>query len=145
MLKSAARAIGRDLRRAMRACCIAGCNENQLSTDSGDGGVMTNALLTVLRRRKVKKRRKKRDLSIQFVFNRMVNEMPEEEDDEEDEDEDDEDSDEWEDDGEWSSSSSSDEEEDDEEDEDEEDEEPGQDLTLSWPVGQDPSKITWPF
>ena len=33
-----------------------------------------------------------------------------------------------------------------EETEDEDDDvEPGQDLTLSWPLGQDPCKITWPF
>ena len=28
-----------------RVCCISGCKEGQLSVDSGDGGVMTNALL----------------------------------------------------------------------------------------------------
>ena len=55
-----------------RVCCISGCKEGQLSTDSGDGGVMTNALLQVLRRRKVRARRRRRDLSVQFVFNRMV-------------------------------------------------------------------------
>jgi hypothetical protein len=55
-----------------RVCCISGCKEGQLSTDSGDGGVMTNALLQVLRKRQVRQRRKKRDLSVQFVFNRMV-------------------------------------------------------------------------
>ena len=39
-----------------------------------------------------------------------------------------------------------DEEDESEDDEDDEDDvEPGQDLTLSWPAGQDPCKITWPF
>ena len=124
-----------------RACVISGCTENQLSTDSGDGGVMTNALLQVMKRKKVRARRRQRDLSVQFVFNRMVDAMPEDEDDEdEDEDEDDE----WEDDEEWDSEEGSSDDED-EEDSSEEEEEPGQDITLSWPVGQDPSKITWPF
>ena len=34
---------------------------------------------------------------------------------------------------------------DEDEDEDEEEHEPGQDLTLSWPQGEDPCKITFPF
>merc|ERR1719359_1600674 len=95
-----------------RVCCISGCTENQLSTDSGDGGVMTNALLKVLSQKKVKKRRKMRDLSVQFVFNRMVANMP---------DDDDEDEDDWED-GEDCDEESEDEEGDDDED-DEEDQE----------------------
>ena len=38
-----------------------------------------------------------------------------------------------------------DEDEDEDEEEDEEEHEPGQDLTLSWPQGEDPCKITFPF
>jgi hypothetical protein len=127
-----------------RVCCISGCTENQLSTDSGDGGVMTNALIHVLNRKKVRARRKKRDLSVQFVFNRMVAAMPEDDDEDDDDDDDDEEEEEWEDDEEWSDSSTEDDEDDDEDDESGS-EEPGQDLTLSWPAGRDPSKITWPF
>jgi len=123
-----------------RVCCISGCTENQLSTDSGDGGVMTNALLKVLERRKVRARRKRRELSVQFIFNRMVVEMPE---DEEEEGEDQDVDEEWDDEDDWDDSE--DEEEDDEDEEEEDDHEPGQDLTLSWPADQDPSKITWPF
>ena len=194
-----------------RVCCISGCKEGQLSTDSGDGGVMTNALLQVLTRRNVRWRRKKRNLSVQFVFNRMVAAMPEEE--EEDDDDEDEDSD-WEDCGVsrywddlsgheqecasflgftkrtwdarfkgeelldvseedddedapyncyWDDLSEEeqgaawelgftqeewDDEDDGSEDEDEEcedDHEKGQNITLSWPAGQDPCKITFPF
>jgi hypothetical protein len=192
-----------------RVCCISGCKEGQLSKDSGNGGVMTNALLQVLGKRKVKRRRAKRDLSVQFVFNRMVAAMPEEEeseDDDEDDEEEEEDDDEEEDNDEdtpgyakywddlsrderraavalgytkekwdggddegtagerywsdlskkqkasakvlgydeegWNEESESDEES---EEDAEREEEPGQDLTLSWPAGQDPCKITWPF
>jgi hypothetical protein len=194
-----------------RVCCISGCKEGQLSVDSGNGGVMTNALLQVLGKRKVRRRRAKRDLSVQFVFNRMVAAMPEdddeEEDDEEEGDDDHDDEEEEEDDDEdapgyvkywddlsrdertaaaalgftkekwdgdddegtageryWSDLSKKEkasakvlgydeedwdeEEEESDEDSDEEQEgeaDPGQDLTLSWPAGQDPCKITWPF
>lgn len=54
--------------KGRRVCCISGCTEDQLSGDTGDGGVMTNALLKVLHKKSVKKRRKTRDLSVQFVF-----------------------------------------------------------------------------
>ena len=51
-----------------RVCCISGCREGQLSTDTGDGGAMTNALLDVLTRRSVRWRRKRRDLSVQLTL-----------------------------------------------------------------------------
>ena len=38
---------------------------------------MTHALLDVLKMKEVKKKRKKRQASLQFVFNRMVEKMPE--------------------------------------------------------------------
>ena len=102
---------------------------------------MTNALLKVLHKKSVKKRRKTRDLSVQFVFNRMVAEMPESEDDSSDYESDSED---WEDDDEWGDDSDSDSWESDSSSE-EVDPTVGQHLTLSWPAGQDPSHITWPF
>eukprot|EP00947_MAST-08B_sp_MAST-8B-sp1_P005322 g5322.t1 len=76
-----------------RVCCISGCQEGQLSVDSGDGGVMTNALLKVLKRKTVAQMRKKRGVSVQYIFNRMVEFMPDDEESEEEEEE--EDSDEW--------------------------------------------------
>ena len=130
--------------KGRRVCCISGCTEDQLSGDTGDGGVMTNALLKVLHKKSVKKRRKTRDLSVQFVFNRMVAEMPESEDDSDDYDDED-DSEDWEDDDEWGDDSDSDSWESDDTDSDEVDPTVGQHLTLSWPAGQDPSHITWPF
>ncbi|KOO34552.1 calmodulin cam1 [Chrysochromulina tobinii] len=39
-----------------KVAVISGCMENQLSEDSGDGGVMTNALLKVIRRKIAKLR-----------------------------------------------------------------------------------------
>ena len=54
------------------------------------------------------------------------------------------DDDDWEDDDDWGDDS-------DDDDgwvtvsDDEDEVEPGQHLTLSWPAGQDPSHITWPF
>ena len=189
-----------------RVCCISGCKEGQCSTDTGDGGVMTNALIQVLKRRNVRWRRKKRNLSVQFVFNRMVAAIPEEEVEEgEDEDEDED----WEDCGvsrywddldddeqcaatflgftkrtwdariegqdlldhddedapynyDWYDLSEEEQEaawvlgitqedwddenyDGDEDEEDEDEIEPGQNITLSWPQGQDPTKITFPF
>ena len=51
---------------------ISGCQDNEYSGDTGDGGVMTHALLSALKSKSAKKRRKKRNASIQFIFNRMV-------------------------------------------------------------------------
>ena len=144
-----------------RVCCISGCTEKQLSGDTGDGGVMTNSLLEVLQRRSVRWRRKKRNLSVQFVFNRMVAAMPPDERDEEEQEEDDDDDD-WEEDSflgsmvegfmegvmeglEEDSDGWDDEDSDGYEEDEEDDDSKGQDLTLSWPQGQDPSKITFPF
>lgn len=128
---------------ARRVCALSGCQDLQCSDDTGDGGAMTNALLRVLRRKGVRRMRKERGVSIQYIFNRMVDVMPDEEDDEdEEEDEDDE---------EDSSSSASESEEDeddegsDEEEDDEDEVEPGQHINLSWPGGCDPSKIPFPF
>jgi len=134
-----------------KVTCISGCQETQCSGDTGDGGVMTNAMLKVLKRRTVREMRRKRKASVQYIFNRMVEFMP-------DDDEDDdagEESEEEESEEEVTSSEEEDEEEDskeeDEEDESEEDEEaaagvePGQDLNLSWPGSCDPSKIPFPF
>ena len=126
-----------------RVVVISGCREGQCSQDTGDGGAMTNALVGVLNRKKIKAKRKMRSVSVQFVFNRMVAAMPDGEEDEEEDDEGDE-SDDWaSEDEDWDS----DDEDgaDDEEDEEDEEEEPGQDITLSWPGGQDPCKITFPF
>ena len=144
-----------------RVCCISGCTEKQCSIDTGDGGAMTNSLLEVLQRRSVRWRRKKRNLSVQFVFNRMVAAMPPDERDEEEQEEDDDDDD-WEEDSflgnmaegfmeglmeglEEDSDGWDDEDSDGYEEDEEDDDSKGQDLTLSWPQGQDPSKITFPF
>jgi len=70
-----------------KVAVISGCMENQLSEDSGDGGVMTNALLKVIRRKSVNQLRLHRGCSVQYVFNRVVGEMPEQEEEEEEEEE----------------------------------------------------------
>lgn len=118
---------------------LSGCQENQCSQDTGDGGAMTNALLKCLKRKAVAELRRKRKASIQYIFNRMVDIMPDEESDEEDEDEESEEEEEGEEIEEEDAEGS----EDDEEDDD--DEEPGQDINLSWPGGCEPSKIAFPF
>ena len=59
-----------------KVIAISGCQDNQSSVDTGNGGVMTNTLLKVLNRKSCKKRRKNRSASIQFIFNRMVDNMP---------------------------------------------------------------------
>lgn len=118
-----------------KVCSISGCQDLQCANDTGDGGAMTNALLRVLAWKKVQKLRKRGKASVQYIFNRMIEEMPEEEDEEEDEEE-------------------GDEEEEQEEDEEEEGEvdpvtgnepEPGQNINLAWPGGCDPSMIPFPF
>ena len=117
-------------------CALSGCQDTQCSTDTGDGGAMTNALLSVLKTRSTKKLRKTRKASIQFIFNRMVEKMEEAQ--EEDEEEDDE---EWESEDEYESES---------EDEDDVDpitgEEPeeGQTINLMW-IGRDPISRAFPF
>ncbi len=54
---------------------ISGCQDYQLSNDTGVGGQMTLALIETLK--KCRKQRKKQTASIQFIFNRMVEKMPE--------------------------------------------------------------------
>ncbi|CAE7569598.1 AMC2 [Symbiodinium natans] len=121
---------------------ISGCQNEQCSTDTGDGGAMTNALLHVLGHKKISKMRKQGGVSVQYIFNRMVEAMPEDEEEEEEEGEDDEYYDE------------DDCEDEDYEYEDEEEDvdpisgevpEPGQNINLSWPGGCDPTKIAFPF
>jgi hypothetical protein len=56
---------------------ISGCQDEQLSGDTGDGGQMTLALIEALNGKAAKKRRKNQNASIQFIFNRMVDKMPE--------------------------------------------------------------------
>eukprot|EP00759_Apiculatamorpha_spiralis_P042448 PhF_6_TR40497/c0_g1_i2/m.60595 len=126
---------------------ISGCQDNQCSGDTGDGGVMTNALLKVLDGLSGadKKKAAQGQLSIQWIFNRMVDIVDEDDgDDEEDEEEGEED-----------------EEEEGEEEEDEEDEEeiqdadidpitgeevaPGQTLNLSWVGRGDPRLYPFPL
>jgi hypothetical protein len=53
---------------------------------------MTNALLKILKQREVRKLRRRRGCSVQYVFNRMVGEMPEDEEEEEEGDDEDEES-----------------------------------------------------
>ncbi len=57
---------------------ISGCQDGQLSQDTGDGGQMTLALIEALNGKAARKRRRKHNASIQFIFNRMVEKMPEE-------------------------------------------------------------------
>lgn len=57
---------------------ISGCQDSQLSGDTGNGGVMTTALLDAIKMKGSKKKRRKRAASIQYIFNRMVEKMPEE-------------------------------------------------------------------
>ena len=66
-------------KKGRRVFCISGCQDNQLSNDTGNGGQMTLALMETLKHKNCKKRRKTRSASIQFIFNRMVEKMPEEE------------------------------------------------------------------
>ena len=51
---------------------ISGCQDAQCSTDTGDGGAMTNAFLKIMKSKLTRDLRKKRKCSIQYVFNRMV-------------------------------------------------------------------------
>ncbi|CAE7457158.1 AMC2 [Symbiodinium pilosum] len=121
---------------------ISGCQNEQCSTDTGDGGAMTNALLQVLNNKKIAKMRKQGGVSVQYVFNRMVEAMPEDEEEEEGEEDEEYDEEEEGDDEEY-------------EYEDDEDEdvdpisgevpEPGQNINISWPGGCDPTKIAFPF
>ena len=60
----------------MKVFLLSGCQDEQFSGDTGNGGVMTHALLAVLNTKSSKKKRKKRNASIQYIFNRMVDEMP---------------------------------------------------------------------
>jgi hypothetical protein len=57
---------------------ISGCQDTQLSNDTGKtGGEATIALIKALKGKSVYKRRKTHNASIQMVFNRMVDKMPE--------------------------------------------------------------------
>ena len=99
---------------------------------------MTNALLKCINRKTVKALRKKRAVSVQYVFNRMVEFVDEEQDDD----------DEYESDDESWNSEYEDYEDDEDEYEDsefEDEEESGQNINLSWPGGCDPSRIAFPF
>ncbi len=60
----------RDIWRGKKVFCISGCQDTQYSTDTGNGGQMTNILLEILRNNR--KNRKSKALSIQYIFNRMV-------------------------------------------------------------------------
>ena len=122
----------------MRVSAISGCQEYQTSVDTGDGGVMTNALLKCINRKTVKALRKKRAVSVQYVFNRMVEFVDEEQDDDDEYDSDDES---W--DSEYEDYEDDEDEYEDSEFEDEE--ESGQNINLSWPGGCDPSCIACAF
>lgn len=50
--------------------CISGCQDNQYSNDTGDGGQMTNVMLSVIRQSQ--HMRSSKQASIQYIFNRMV-------------------------------------------------------------------------
>ena len=50
--------------------CISGCQDNQYSNDTGDGGQMTNIMLSVIRQSQ--HLRSTKQASIQYIFNRMV-------------------------------------------------------------------------
>ncbi|CAE8715859.1 unnamed protein product [Polarella glacialis] len=100
---------------------------------------MTLALLKCLSQKKIRKMRKSKMVSIQYIFNRMVEYMPDSDEEDEDEDEEEE---------------SEDEDESEEDDEDEDDLDPmtgeereeGQRINLSWPSScLDPSKVHFPF
>lgn len=65
--------------KGRRLFCISGCQDDQTSGDTGNGGIMTHALLNTLKHKNCVKRRKKREASIQFIFNRMITKMPEDE------------------------------------------------------------------
>lgn len=125
-----------------KACAISGCQEYQCSVDTGDGGVMTNALLKCIARKSVRRMRKRRAVSVQYVFNRMVEFMPDDEESGSSSGDSSYCSDEWASDwdsegSEYSSSCS--------DDERGEEEDGYQDLNLSWPGGCDPSRIAFPF
>lgn len=133
-----------------KVVCVSGCQELQCATDTGDGGVMTHALLQAVAPKKTAKMRKRRQASVQYIFNRMVQLMPEDDEDEDAGEEDEEEDEErgpgfferW-----FSWGKSAEEESDEEEDEMEEGDgvEPGQHLNLSWPSWCEPSKIAFPF
>ena len=69
----------------LKVFCLSGCQDDQFSGDTGNGGVMTHAMLKVLKSSAIKNKRMHRNASIQYIFNRMVEEMPEEEQPEEEE------------------------------------------------------------
>ena len=51
---------------------FSGCQDNQYSQDTGNGGVMTDALLSVLALPQCIEKRKKRNCSLQYIFNKMI-------------------------------------------------------------------------
>ncbi|CAE8641303.1 unnamed protein product, partial [Polarella glacialis] len=122
-------------------CAMSGCQNTQSSTDTDNGGAMTNALLTCLSHKKIQKMRKAKKVSIQYIFNRMVEHMPDSEEEDGDDDEED------------SYSEDEDEESESEDDDDDgldpmtgEKREEGQNINLSWPSAcMDPSKVHFPF
>ena len=126
----------------LKACAISGCQEYQCSVDTGNGGVMTNALLKCINHRAIRHMRKRRAVSVQYIFNRMVECMPDD-----DGSSSDYSSDEW--DSQWGSDEesyySSDYSDDYSDDERLGEDDGYQDLNLSWPGGCDPSRIAFPF
>lgn len=124
-----------------RVCAISGCQDSQTSVDTGDGGAMTNALLRCINRKTVRELRRRRKVSVQYVFNRMVEFMPPDEDEDDDDDDSEAESD-------FQGSGSDNDEDDDSESSDDGDDdgaEPGQHINLSLPGSCDPSKIVFPF
>ena len=122
---------------------LSGCQDAQCSSDTGDGGAMTNALLKILKSTMCKNLRKKRKATVQWVFNRMVETIKQPDETRYDEDPDDAP---WPDDIEP------------EIDDDVSDTnymdilqaavygiDPGQDICLSWCSGCDPTTTAFPF
>ena len=111
---------------------LSGCQDTQCSCDTGDGGLMTLALLKVLQSKQTKQLRQKRKASLQYIFNRMVEIMDDEEEDDDDD---------FDEDYRY---------EDDDEDDDGvdpvtgEEPEPGQNINLMW-IGRDPIARAFPF
>eukprot|EP01064_Diplonema_japonicum_P008751 TRINITY_DN16150_c0_g1_i1.p1 TRINITY_DN16150_c0_g1~~TRINITY_DN16150_c0_g1_i1.p1 ORF type:complete len:614 (+),score=133.67 TRINITY_DN16150_c0_g1_i1:1414-3255(+) len=120
---------------------MAGCQDAQCSQDTGDGGAMTNAFLKVMKSKNCRDLRRKRRCSVQWVFNRMVESIKQPQNvnynDSDDE--------------EWPEDIVPD--LDDTSDVDYEDIlmsaiygiDPGQDMTLSWCAGCDPTTVCFPF
>ena len=121
---------------------ISGCQDTQCSTDTGDGGAMTNAFLRVVKGSHTRELRKKRRASVQYIFNRMVDAIKEPSPAAYDVDAG----------SEWSEDGGNIESDDGSETNYEDilmaalyGIEPGQHMTLSWNANCDPTTITFPF